>query len=315
MNTDETLRILIGRLSDGEITQEESRQLNELLRQDPAAQLALLDHLAVDGLLEREFGQQTFAVPGVPVSLKSARSRFVIKDGARFLNTGNLQKVAAGLAIGFLLGSLAWWVTHSPVPLSSWKTLTLYGTNFDHAETAAAHDHGNVVGKDEGIHPQDGTGMLRFMGHPEADNAGIIRQVVDLRPYREQIALSPEAIIELSAWFNAVPPPSLAGQYSFALQMSAFRGEQSQADEQWHDRQTQHLTLANIRQVADHNPKSWQRLSAKMAAPVDADYLVFEVRILQDPLTPANTGLPPHYVDSIELKLHTPAPGTIASNP
>jgi len=56
---------LIARLSDGQLTEAERERLNELLKSDPVAQEAYLDHMAMDACLEREFGAAV-PVPGRP---------------------------------------------------------------------------------------------------------------------------------------------------------------------------------------------------------------------------------------------------------
>src|SRR4051812_15761299 len=109
----------ISRLSDGQLDVAESERLNSLLKSDPIAQEAYLDHLLIDALLEMEFAgavvtasqespeSALFArkVPAVPQA-RSFRERLrgfqTVASSRKFLTP-----LALGMAIG-VVASAAW---------------------------------------------------------------------------------------------------------------------------------------------------------------------------------------------------------------
>src|SRR6478735_1033186 len=114
---------LIARLTDGLLDQAEAQRLNDLLLADPTAQEAYLDHVAIDALLEREFGGFIPAVlPGGDL-LRRERS-----PSRRWSGWGQM---AAGLVLGAFLASAVWAYAVPMITAATARVLPLANADFE----------------------------------------------------------------------------------------------------------------------------------------------------------------------------------------
>jgi hypothetical protein len=196
---------LIAALSDGTLDEEGGRRLAGLLQADPTAQQAYLDHMALDGLLQWEFGgaaaPASSALPsagtvpgGTPEPLRPRFRRFV----------SAAAQVAAGLVFGVLTTSLVWGYAavadrpvETPLPLAEGGFEAAVPPTPDGLPAAPGvwgGDFAEIAGAERGVAPRGGKRMLRFLRsdfHTEqspVSYVGNVYQIVDLRSRRAELA-------------------------------------------------------------------------------------------------------------------------------
>lgn len=317
--TQHELRRLIARLSDGALTPEEATRLNEILRADPLAQEAYLDHLAIDALLEREFGG---AAAAAPVSTwEHAENEPGLRESRR--RWSGFGQMAAGLAIGAFLASAVWAYALPYLSSVGSKLLPLANADFESADAPAPDgvpaqpgiwggDFVKLSGPDASVVPHSGAQMLRFL---RADNAHTrsttpvrateLWQVLDLRPLRATLG-ERTVTLQLGAWFNAAPHP--ARRYTCGVALVACRGAASEASAIWNQRHEVALAESDKEERLDDNPATWQRVETQVAVPPDAELLLVQVR-MYDKSAAGDEGpsvFPAHFADDVSLRVLGP---------
>lgn len=307
----EDLARLIARLSDGALTLEETARLNELLRADPVAQEAYLDHLALDGLLEREFG-------GAPPAVRGALpAKVVCGPWRRF---GSWGQMAAGLVIGAFLASAVWGYALPFLGSATARWLPLANADFETDAPPAPQgvptraglwsgDFVKLTGRDGAVTPHSGVRMLQFLRADNArstSNAAVraseLWQFVDLRPLRP--SLGPGTVtLELRGWFNGAAHPGR--RYTCGVALVACRGEAADGPAIWKQRHEIALAESDKEERLDDNPDTWQRVETQLSVPPDAELLLVQVR-MYDKTTGSTEGasiFPAHYADDISLRV------------
>ena len=314
---------LIARLSDGTLAPVEAARLNELLRADPVAQEAYLEHLAMDAMLEREFGGAALAVGKASTS---ARAEVVVRGPwRRFRGWGQM---AAGLVIGAFLASAVWAYALPLLSSVASKLLPLVNADFETNDAPAPEgvpirpgvwsgDFVKITGAEGSVVPHSGARMLRFLRADDARTApgAAVRatelwQVVDLRPLRGTLGTG-TLTLQLDGWFNAAPHP--ARRYTCGVALVACRGEAAEARSLWSRRHEVALAESDREERLDDEPGTWQRVETQLAVPPDAELLLVQVRIY-DKTADASEGpsiFPAHYADDVSLRL-LDSPGPIA---
>lgn len=276
---------LIARLSDGKLNAEAMARLNELLRADPIAQEACLDHVALDGWLEWEFGGELPQVAPAGQRSPSTQTWPCLQWFSRPAFALLL------IVVGFAMGATAWTMTTRFIAKQSLVKLPLAQAGFETGPAPLAQgvptragmccgDFAELVGSQLGIAPVEGAKMLRFLrSDSEVEPAGAATyvgdkfQVVDLRPWRETIA-DGNAVAELAASFNSVPGEEM----NFETCLWAFTGDAASLPRNWSPQLRKELAYGSGSAHGSGDAK-WQRVTGRMIVPTEAELLVLELKV------------------------------------
>ncbi len=298
---------------DGHATAEQSERLNALLRDNPRARdlyLELADInscLAVDEQLWSENREATSTV----VSVRSS-----------WLAFRPLAAAAAGLVIGLLSASVVWAYV---VPLTG-KRIELLHESFESRPAPlstgvpieAGHwsgDYTQVVSEEQGVNPEAGTKMLRFLraDYEGKENAGgyvaDLHQLVDLRPYRSELA-DGGAVIVFSAGFNAFEFPA-PESYRCIVSLHALDAAMVKngvtSDRQALNAEALSMTSSS-RLILDRQPQTWQRQTAELRLPPNAEFLLVHIGVTHVTKPQRRVDFDGHYLDEVRLVLTRRAP-------
>lgn len=164
-----------------------------------------------------------------------------------------------------------------------------------------------IVGPDEGVAPMSGTSMLKFVATnpptegPDLGTAASQRcQVVDMRSMSEDI-LAGRVSVHASAYFNRVEGDE-ATDVLMAIEIHALRGNPDEAAQLRAQLHAFRLGRSGTEILTDGDPLSWQRCEAMLLLPQGTDYVMVEVRavenVFNDPLFKEFDG---HYADDVGL--------------
>ena len=313
------LHHLFGNHSDGTITPAEHAELQDLLRQDPAARRLWFVHQDVDDGLHEIVQTTATGEPHRP-----ARSRW--------LQWQPLTAAAAGLVIGLFSASMVF--AYAVPRLQPWveNVLPLTDAGFE-AGTAPAPDgiplrfalwSGDFTEStpaQQGISPKEGNRMLRFLRadstvSPEAEKSmsGNLYQVVDMRPWRNEIA-GGQATVDWSAWYNWVPGKDEKGM-QFMTNVWAFTGTTEILPRNWKEHLYQETAKSSHRITVDDAPRTWRQTAGRMTLPADTDFLVIELKIIPSPS--ASVTVPYQFsgcfADDVRMLLRSHAPQHLAAH-
>ncbi|SFJ09752.1 hypothetical protein [Planctomicrobium piriforme] len=311
MNTSQPgeLPELIARLSDGSLSAVEKQRLNDLLLDDPIAQEEYLDHMLIDGLLEREFGGAVVASDKIAVLRSSGLQHSASTKVHPRRHSWKWVLAPVGLLTAIVSG---WWFVAEQFDESRRRPLALANSGFEHGTTASAvnvdgatwtGDVADVVGEHHGIAPLEGKRMLRFVKsrvHPE--NNCELSQVIDL----SGIAVMPgeEAVaIEASAFFNAVRNELADEGYTFGLTLMAFDEDPREENVTWTASHEQPLSFSGSHARADADSGSWQEVTASLPLPADAKYLMVSLAVTRPNGEQADEEFPGQFADRVALNL------------
>ena len=320
------LRELVARLSDGVLTAQEASRLNALLKEDPIAQELYLDHMFVDGLLEREFGQTVPEIsPTVVLSSlvkDEGRSGGAAREDVRLarrrsslLRLRIVVPLFAMLVLGAVSGWLSWVVATPSFGDSQYKPLPLAdpgfesGTPLPGVATVAGRWYGDVaevVGLHSGISPLEGERMVRFVKSEfEPDDSCELYQLVDLKSMSDAIA-NGQVSVDASAFFNAVPHETWGNGYLFGVTLFAYAGEPEYLNV-WPLREGQPLSFTGQLEPADTNVETWQPVRTRLTLPAGTTHLLVQVSIVRMKPSPVegNAEFAGHFVDYVDLAMVT----------
>ncbi|MEK0445688.1 MAG: hypothetical protein RLZZ399_1009 [Verrucomicrobiota bacterium] len=317
MKTDPAFESWVTRFLEGSIDPETLRQLEDRLAKDPVARAHFRRVANLDGGL-REWSairsaQMAWNEKGSALSGHARRSFWPGWSAAAAIALG-------GLLTGVLSSSLVFARTLSqrePVGVH----LPLANGDFSAEITPLADgppsrtgwwsgDFSRVCGAEQGVTPPVGNKMLRML---RADNrhtppgggqqSGEMWQLVDVSTLRSQIGSKP-ARIEVSAQFNSarIPPGE---RYTFALTAYAFDAEPEEFSELWKNQKERALSHVSKAELSDDDPKSWQRISAQLLLPSEANVLLVCVRAAAPPKSSDAHGVvtfPGQYIADVALR-------------
>lgn len=310
------LRELLARLSDGTLSKEETALLNQCLKSDPIAQEQYLDHMLMDGLLEREFGGGPCPLEKIKTgmaanSIASPKRRSAASRGRRIgripLAAWALVPVAASalIAVGWLL-----WASVSGK--SQDRPLHLADSGFESGlmnregaipKTAWYGDVFDVTERFSGVIPLEGNRMLRFVKSTvEPEDACELYQIVDLLSVSEVISRRRMAV-EASAFFNAIKDEELENDYAFGITVFAFTENPAVQPHVWPMRWEHALTFSGSQTRADTDLKSWQEVRTRLPLPADAKYLVVQLVAIRTDTEETEEEFPGQFVDKVALSL------------
>lgn len=234
-----------------------------------------------------------------------------------------LISAAAGLLIGLCSASVVW-----AMAINQWRgpkaqPLPLFDGAFEVSESVGDEgvptragvwggDFAKVVSSDGGVVPAEGRRMLQFL---RGDNrltpadakshVAELWQVVDLRSLdlKRQMpsAMKRSAVVEVSAQFNATA--DLANErLAFAVSVLAFSGDVSEMPELWRGRRELALAAADKEEMADSDASQWQKLTAQVTVPQEANLLLVQVRATRKGPGPKSQEFGGAFVDAVAVK-------------
>lgn len=322
MNADHReCRDLVARLSDGRLTTEDSRRLNELLKCDPIAQQMYLDHMFMDGLLEREFGgriatsgAENSQVHELARNLPLVSSQPVNGPAKRENRTVRTLWVISSVAVCLLIGLLVFPGGHFLTTANSPRPVPLVLSDAGFESPAQNHkvlmpEEGwfggsmDIVGQHSGVDPLEGQYMLHW-GESKNPQSRLraIYQLVDLEgAHQPDIEDSPSVFA--SANFNTAIDDD-DGPDLFGVRIYAFSEKPVQVPGVEPSGWGSPLAIADRQLAADSDEDSWQNVSAQLHLPTDTRYLVLRLSVIDPDPTPEPDDAPAdHFVDKVSLSV------------
>lgn len=288
------LRDLIARASDGTLTPVDGERLTELLKADPIAQEMYLDHMLIEGLLERELGAALPAAVKSPLPPRAAlpvaakRRRFALPAWFRH---SHLRREGIPLAILMFvaLGWFGWarWghTTRHPLNLANSSFESASGLSVGKMSEASWYgDVAHVVEQYSGIKPLEGNRMVRFVkSASEPEHSCELYQIVDLKEIADALAAGP-VLVEASASFNAIADKLDDGEYVFGISMFAYAEDPAGQPHVWPMRWDSPLHFSGHQTNADADAQSWQKVTTRLTLPQGTKYLVIQLAVIhRDP--------------------------------
>lgn len=237
----------------------------------------------------------------------------------RRMITRTLAALAAGLLVGVAVTSVAWAysVPRPAEPAGAPVVILDDGfesgpapgvAGFPSGPDAWGGDFSRVTGSRPGVAPAGGALMLQilradYQGKPRPDGSycGDLYRMIDLRPYRRELA-DGAAVVQLSAAFNAAEFPA-AEQYGCAVSAHALTAEMA-ANPAGASAPGGALAMArNSRLRLDRDPLTWQRVEAELRLPADADFLLVHVGVAHIPRFQKRAVFDGHFVDEVRVTL------------
>jgi hypothetical protein len=310
MNMDnEAYSELIRRFRDGDATAEEDQQLEALLLNDAAFREQYLRYVNIDLGVRSQIRKRSARSERAPVENPAVRSFW--------LKWPPVSAAAAGLAVGLLSTSMLF----GYVMPSLQKVTTLLWEDFESGPSPLAEnwpvapgqwsgDYSELSGVVQGVAPETGSNMLRFLRAdyegrhlPESFSSDVFR-LVDVRRYQQSFAEG-ESVAQLAAKFNAAPFPE-GDTYTctltiFALDDSLVGNELLKESTMI---STESLAYSRSSKLEmDRDPATWQKLSNELRVPPQTQYLMIRLGISNDTKAPAKQrdSFPGHFADSVEL--------------
>jgi hypothetical protein len=298
------LRELVAQLSDGTAASGDVARLNELLKADPIAQEQYLDHMLIDGLLEREFGGARAVAPHDAARAQGPHAG----RSPRLSWTGwiatPLLLAALGIVVAFTWNPSARALTVRPLALAdSGFEKGLLAPASAPAKSAWYGDVAHVVGDYSDVTPLEGSRMLRFVKSTvDPEHACELHQVVDLSTMSDAISRRPMSV-EASAFFNAVPEHLDPNDYAFGIKVYAFSEDPSTLPHLWPVKWEDALTFSGSQTRADTDSRSWQQVKTRLPLPAETKYLVVQIAVSRPESESTSGEFPGQFADNVALKL------------
>jgi hypothetical protein len=237
----------------------------------------------------------------------------------RFI-TRPLMPLAAGLAIGVLCTSVLW----AYVGPSVGKVITLLQDNFEAGPAPLvtgvpiatgrwSGDYSEVVGEQQGVKPETGKKMLRFLSadyegkpNPGGYSADLFR-LIDLRPFRREFS-DGGAVVQLSAAFDAI---ALSADEKYECDVCIYALDADMATDGSMRIQnrlfTGSLAMArSSRNVLDRDPATWQHMACELRLPANTDFLMIRIGVVHASHMPG--AFAGHYADDVRVTMARRAP-------
>ena len=315
MTTDELLQ----RWGAGTITGAELRELNSRLS-EPAHRNALLE----DWLLESELAER---LPGAASLGLGAFAQSPPERERRLSLWLSWRPLTMAAAAGLVLGIFCTSVVSAYVGPSFGKTLTLLRESFESGPAPGvegvtkepgkwAGDITRVVGEEQGVKPENGAKMLRFLSanyagktHTQGSHYSDVYRLVDVRHCRRDFA-DGGVVAQFSAAFNAFafPPEE---NYNPVLTIYAIDASTAAglANRPGFTLWKEALAFASHhRTQLDRDPKTWQFVTTDLRLPAETDFLFVHVAVSHSSAARNGPAFEGHYMDSVRLTLGRRAP-------
>lgn len=298
---------LIQRHLLGAISDDESRELEAVLKASRQAREEFRRRCNLDAGLRR------LAVSSVP----SRQPGMVPRPRSSWLQWRPLMAAAAGIVLGIFCTS----VVFAYVTPSLGKVITLLQESFESGPaplvtgvpTEPGHwsgDYTEVVGDQQGVKPESGKKMLRFLRgdyegkpNPEGSKIGDLYRLIDMRPYRKEFA-DGGAVVQLSAGFNTFEFPA-DERYECSLTLYALDAESVKNDSTHSGIMLNEAPLGSQkrRMRLDRSPATWQRLTSELRLPPDTDFLMVRICVQYASKSVSRQTFSGHYVDDVRLTM------------
>jgi hypothetical protein len=298
MNPTNTQLELMRRCLDGEASDEEFAQLEELLRNDPKFRMEYLRYLNVDS-----------ALVTLPKDAKRAG-----KSGHKLVAFPRWRPLAAAAAAGLILGlfcaSVAWAVvaprkSNTPVVIpiltESFETATTPITDGFPTRTGEwGGDRAQIVGPAPNRRPLEGNSVLSLESSPD-HNLGFFQQIIDVSPL-PHAGEGEMRVIEVIASYLADQPGETE---RYTLRVASFKESPEKIRNlwegvTWREMDKISLTFSKTGLSAPREATGWQTLSAIVEAPADARSVVISLAAGRLDRRAPKT---PHYVDDVRAEL------------
>ncbi len=309
---------LFARACDGRASAADLAELHRRLRHDPAVLDAWLHYTELHGELAAGTALGPEAAAADP------------ERGPRRTAPGPLHRwlpwsaqAAAGLVVGLFAATMVWAYVRPPAP----RVETLVEEDFeDHAAPLASRtpltagvwrsDEAEIVAATDGVQPEAGQRMLRFLRadhdgrtKPTGGHIATAYRLIDLRPFREEIAAG-AGVVEVAASFNAAVFPT-GERYGCAISVFAL-DEDALPDRPGRLGSTltnEALAMArSSRTSLDRDPATWQRVTTELRLPADAEYLAVRLHINQSFETEDRPVFTGSFVDNVRISLTRRSP-------
>jgi len=314
MNMDE----LLERWRDGTATEADLRELTARLA-TPEHRDALLEDWLVESALPRALPAALVADQRESAMTSGTKPspRAEAKRWSGWLQWRPLAAAAAGIVFGMLCTSVVFGYVMPKVG----KAITLLQESFEGGPAPLvtgrparadvwSGDYSEVVGDQQGVKPESGKRMLRFLRAdydgrtiPESFSSDVFR-LIDVRPYRREFA-DGGAVVQLSAAFNAEPfldnERYKCGLTIFALDAALVDGSSLNVE---HVLATQSLARSTSSHLhMDRDPATWQRLGNELRVPPNTDYLLIQIGVsnVSPPSVMRRDSFAGHFADDVKL--------------
>ncbi len=303
---------LVARLRETPLSANEQAELDALLLRRPESRRCFVDHMLLENDLREDEGV-LLAEPPVTLAPVANRAAWL-----GWLKWRPLTAAAAGIVLGLFSASMVL----AYVAPSLGKAVSLLQESFDSGPAPLvigvpieagkwSGDFTEVVGEQQGVRPETGRKMLRFLRadyegkvKPEGSYISEVYQLIDLRPYQREFA-DGGAVVQLSAAFNAFAFPAEEA-FGCSVSLHAMDAEMALSGvTQMSDMfLTDCLAMArNNRMKVDRHPATWQRLSAELRLPPGAEYLLIRIGLEHSNKTQRRVNFDGHYLDDVRLTL------------
>ncbi len=239
------------------------------------------------------------------------------KTGRSWLPLRSLTAAAAGIVLGIFCTS----VVFAYVAPSLGKVVTLLDDSFESGPAPLvtgvpvepgrwSGDYTEVVGEQQGVNPENGKKMLRFLRadykgkpSPEGGMIGDLFRLIDMRPYRREFA-DGGAVVQLSAEFNAFEFP--AGERYFCSLVIYALDAETATNGSMRGNIASNEALLGVQQrsiILDRSPATWQRFTSELRLPPDTDFLLVRIFNLDAGKSVPRQTFAGHYLDDVRLTM------------
>lgn len=304
---------LIQRYIAGTLSDDEALALQNALKSGKHLRALYLDYMNLDVALEAHAGSQT-AVAEMLGSMPQGEA----KRWTDWLSWRPLTAAAAGIVLGMVCTSAVFGFV---VPTAG-KVMTLLQESFESGPAPMvtgmpieadkwSGDFTEVVGEQQGVKPETGGKMLRFLRadyagkvKPEGSYVGDLYRLIDLRPYLNEFT-DGRAVVRASAGFNSASFPERE-RYSCAVRAYALSAEMVMSGAPLNGASLRDGALATVSKgmpQLDRDPRTWQRVESELRLPAEAEFLLIHVSVsnlTKDEVKDAFRG---HYLDDVRVSL------------
>jgi hypothetical protein len=305
---------LIHNYLDGTIGETDFAHLQSLLRDNAEARRMLRSLSTVDAKWQElaAANPETLRLLATPAASPRVPGR-----NPAWLSWHPLAAAAAGIVLGIFCTS----VVFAYVVPSLGKVVTLLQESFESgpaplvtgAPIEPGHwsgDYTEVVGEQQGVKPESGKKMLRFLRtdyegkpNPVGSHFGAIYRLIDMRPYRKEFA-DGGAVAQLSAGFNTFEFPA-DESFECTLTLYALDAEsvKNGSTRIGIRRDEGLLGVQKIRKQLDRSPETWQRWTSELRLPPDTDFLLIRICIQYAAKSAPRQTFAGHYLDDVRLTM------------
>ncbi len=308
---------LTSRLRESALSADEQAELDALLQRCPVARRRFVDQM----LLENDLHEDATTLLAESATRTATTARHTPWFG--WFQWRPLAAATAGIVFGMFCASVAW----AYVAPSLGKVMTLLQESFESGPAPLvigvpieagkwSGDFTEVVGEQQGVRPESGKKMLRFLRadfegkvKPEGSYISDVYQLIDLRPYRREFA-DGGAVAQLSAAFNAFAFPA---EKAFGCSVSLHALDAATAINGSTRIGATLLTdcvamARNSRMTVDRDRATWQRLIAELRLPPNADFILIRIGLEHSNKAQRRVTFDGHYLDGVRLTLARRAP-------